>query len=1747
MLSISSIKGDSGYYSHEDNYYVSGALDSRWMGDGAAQLGLRGDVKNADMDAVRQGILPDGSDLSRWVGEVNKHRAGYDLTFSAPKSVSMMALIGEDKRVLAAHNKAIDVVIREVEKLVSARLTDEGKTDTVLTGNMVAALYNHDTSRNLEPQLHTHALVFNATFAEEKWRALASDTRMNTGFAETLYGNKIAIGNIYRSALRQEVTALGYETVDVGKNGLWEMKDVPTQVFSSRSQEISEAAGPHASAKSRDAAALDTRQRKAWADPDLLVARWRSRLVEHGFDMDAYLAQAHERATLEDKSAPTEMADVGLAVSETLSALSDKKVQFTHAEILSGVVNRLPALPGVFEQARAGIAQAIDQHRIVPLDRERGLFTADIHLLNELSVHQMAKEALQSQGVLVFPDRGQARDMPASDAVSVLTQDKSPLAIISGRGGAQAQRERMVDVAMMARLQGRPIQVLATDNKSASFLAQAPSLHGAILPRAQLAADTVFPVQSTLIVEQGERLSLKETLLVLEKAQASGTQVVFMDSENRQGTGNALSVLKQADVPQYRAYHAELPSVRIVSEPDKPTRYAQLANEYVQRTGAGQDVVAQVAGPREQHLLTDAIREARREAGALARDSVAIKVLTPVWLDSKTRRQRDSYQSGMVMEQWQAESKSMQRYTIERVVEHSNSLILRDAGGKQVTQRISQLSGSWSLYQPHTLDTAVGDALRVLGREGKGALKAQTRVVVTAVNHDKLTVRAGEKTLSLSTERALKLTHDYVEGIGSSVNGHRTVLAAVSARGLNAAAINHMARSGHDIHLYTPQPEELAQRKITDVPTVRLASEQVTQSTGESDLGRAIAQAREQLMSPAEQAVSLAVPRAQAGDIALSRVKLLAESMTSGVSYSAVNAEITRQIDEGILIPLSSVRGAGNDILVPRVAYEMEKSILRHIAEGKEAVTPLMALSPASSLQGLTQGQREATRMVLESTDRFTAIQGYAGVGKTTQFRAVMSALSMLSDDVRPQVIGLGPTHRAVHEMREAGVNAQTLSSFLSETRQAMQGGETPDFRHVLFLTDESSMVGNRDAAELYQIVSAGGGRMVSSGDTAQLQAISSGQPFRLAQQRSAMDTVVMQEIVRQTPALRPAIERMISGDVRGALTVIEQVHPEQVPRREGAWMPQRSVHEMKTPMSEHSSPSAIPTPPPELMSLLSSPSSFFPEPMTITDAVVRDWMGRTPEAQSQTLIVAHLNADRRDINEAIHRARHERGDIGREEHVLSVLVPIRLPENVLRSASAFDEHIGAVALLNERYYTVASVDVSQGIVTLRDAEGRTALVSPQENTSRDISLFESRPLTLSEGDKVRFTRSDNDRGYVANSVWTVSELHADGRVSFSNGEQIKQLHPQKNIEDSHIDLAYAVTAYGAQGASAPFVISLEGTEGGRKRMVSHESAYVTLSRSKEHVQVYTDNREAWTVLAERQSTAMTAHDVLHQAEDRQALTASRLLSSAVSLDNTALGRRVLIQSGLVGTSMARFVGPGHKYPTPHMALPVWSAHGRDAGALLIDIRLNDEGRHLVLGDAPRLLGGESARFAGVQRSQNGETLQADDFAAALVLAREHPESGVVIRLSGDEPLRHAARLTGGHLVPDAAVERALRDTPDTVSTEDALRALPEAPQREVDCQEAARALAEQKTEILSIAALTSLSDDEKERLTPDEKMRLQDAVTRWEAMDDKTLHEVAQALQATYTRGQLQRSEREWVVADTERDLTLEEKTLGE
>ncbi|HEK3982142.1 TPA: conjugative relaxase [Escherichia coli] len=635
MMSIAQVRsaGSAGnYYTDKDNYYVLGSMGERWAGRGAEQLGLQGSVDKDVFTRLLEGRLPDGADLSRMQDGSNKHRPGYDLTFSAPKSVSMMAMLGGDKRLIDAHNQAVDFAVRQVEALASTRVMTDGQSETVLTGNLVMALFNHDTSRDQEPQLHTHAVVANVTQHNGEWKTLSSDKVGKTGFIENVYANQIAFGRLYREKLKEQVEALGYETEVVGKHGMWEMPGVPVEAFSGRSQAIREAVGEDASLKSRDVAALDTRKSKQHVDPEVRMAEWMQTLKETGFDIRAYRDAADQRTEIRTQApgpASQDGPDVQQAVTQAIAGLSERKVQFTYTDVLARTVGILPPEAGVIERARAGIDEAISREQLIPLDREKGLFTSGIHVLDELSVRALSRDIMKQNRVTVHPEKSVPRTAGYSDAVSVLAQDRPSLAIVSGQGGAAGQRERVAELVMMAREQGREVQIIAADRRSQMNLKQDERLSGELITgRRQLLEGMAFTPGSTVIVDQGEKLSLKETLTLLDGAARHNVQVLITDSGQRTGTGSALMSMKDAGVNTYRWQGGEQRPATIISEPDRNVRYARLAGDFAASVKAGEESVAQVSGVREQAILTQSIRSELKTQGVLGHPEVTMTALT---------------------------------------------------------------------------------------------------------------------------------------------------------------------------------------------------------------------------------------------------------------------------------------------------------------------------------------------------------------------------------------------------------------------------------------------------------------------------------------------------------------------------------------------------------------------------------------------------------------------------------------------------------------------------------------------------------------------------------------------------------------------------------------------------------------------------------------------------------------------------------------------------------------------------------------------------------------------------------------------------------------------------------------------------------------------------------------------------------------------------------------------------------------
>ena len=307
-------------YYERDGYYAKDDPDHRaasaWTGKGADALGLSGPVDPDAFTAILEGRVPDGPRLGRpgKDGDI-VHRPGRDLTLSAPKSVSLAALVGGDARVAEAHGRAVERTLAWVEeRAIETRMKhpDGGRMIRASGQKAVIATFTHETSRNLDPQLHTHAVIANMvqgpdSNADGKWRTMAN---------ERLYSSKMLIGALYRGELARELTSLGYGIEKTHADGRFEIAGVSREIiesFSTRRAEIEAAMDgrglgtPAENQRAAQRAALMTRAAKRDVDRAELREMWQRQADGLGFDARALTADAVEK----DQDAPGKDRGVG--------------------------------------------------------------------------------------------------------------------------------------------------------------------------------------------------------------------------------------------------------------------------------------------------------------------------------------------------------------------------------------------------------------------------------------------------------------------------------------------------------------------------------------------------------------------------------------------------------------------------------------------------------------------------------------------------------------------------------------------------------------------------------------------------------------------------------------------------------------------------------------------------------------------------------------------------------------------------------------------------------------------------------------------------------------------------------------------------------------------------------------------------------------------------------------------------------------------------------------------------------------------------------------------------------------------------------------------------------------------------------------------------------------------------------------------------------------------------------------------
>lgn len=333
MLSLAKVgntKKAAGYYNSPDKYYDkdSGDIGSSWGGKGAEALGLNGAVNTDDFVRLLEGRVNSETHLGKVGsgGEI-EHVPGWDFTLSAPKSVSVLALIGGDKRLVAAHIQSCKEAMAFVEKEYAlTRIANNGKAEYAKVDNLVYASYVHTESRKHDPQLHSHNVVMNAVMdSTGQWRSLET---------KKMFEAQLAIGMAYRSIFAKKVVGLGYD-IDIrdekdadNKHGFWDIKGIPESLLgalSKRRTQVMENANQFGlfDAKSMEKAALFSRDAKTEIPLDELKEIWNTTVAEHGVDLEAVIERSRKRQLTPKERSLDSMTPEQKNASQPLSGGSD--------------------------------------------------------------------------------------------------------------------------------------------------------------------------------------------------------------------------------------------------------------------------------------------------------------------------------------------------------------------------------------------------------------------------------------------------------------------------------------------------------------------------------------------------------------------------------------------------------------------------------------------------------------------------------------------------------------------------------------------------------------------------------------------------------------------------------------------------------------------------------------------------------------------------------------------------------------------------------------------------------------------------------------------------------------------------------------------------------------------------------------------------------------------------------------------------------------------------------------------------------------------------------------------------------------------------------------------------------------------------------------------------------------------------------------------------------------------------------
>jgi conjugative relaxase-like TrwC/TraI family protein len=802
ISAIGSAAQASSYYEADDYYADGGLSPSEWQGAGAEALGLSGEVERDDFRAMLDGTMPDGQHLGTVRDGEVQHRPGWDVTMSAPKSVSIMAEVAGDRRLVAAHSQAVASALRFAERHAAAtRIRDGGGVERVHTGNLTIASFRHDTSRAQDPQLHTHNVIMNATRdADGNWRSLEP---------RALYQMQKTIGAVYRQELAAGVRALGYE-IEATKDSLFEIKGVSKETvraFSERAAQVEARLAERgqtrdtASAAEKQIAALDTRAVKESVDRAALVKDWRATADAAGFDQAARVALVAkaEIAASQPDHAPTLAArgEIGAhrAVAFAAEKLGERSAVFSAAELEKeagafglGHVTRSQIGAAIERAARDGALEArsfIDRRgaafdgftTAANIENERRLLRAEAAGRGGVAAIQTPTDAAKAvaRAALTSEHRWTADQR---DAAKGLLTSTNRVTAVQGYAGTAKTTTVLATVAREAQAAGHAVTPLAPTASAARTLGEALGIRGETVARHLMNPPSAEAGgRGVWIVDEASMLSARDTATLLDAATRANARVILVGDVKQLGsvgagaafaqlqgagleTAKLAEIVRQTNLLTREAVEASIQGDaaraldaldrgggRIVAHADPAARMRAMAKDYAALSPNDQRRTIVIEPSRAgRDALNAEIRTQLVAQGRLTGEAATMRTLESKQLTRAEARDARSYAIGDIVRfarDYEAKGIAQREaMTVTGIDPTKNAVVLERSDGGSVDWRPRQWGAAKSeAFAPGSTDLMRGDRIAFTRNDRALGRENGARAEVVAIDPADRTAR----------------------------------------------------------------------------------------------------------------------------------------------------------------------------------------------------------------------------------------------------------------------------------------------------------------------------------------------------------------------------------------------------------------------------------------------------------------------------------------------------------------------------------------------------------------------------------------------------------------------------------------------------------------------------------------------------------------------------------------------------------------------------------------------------------------------------------------------------------------------------------------------------------------------------------------------------------------------------------------------------------------------------------------------